>query len=171
MKIIEGMKKIKDLTKKADDLRNKIGLYCADLDYETPMYADQRKEVDGWLQAHGDILKEILALRVAIQKTNIETSVDIEIGGKTVTKTIAEWIHRRRDLATLDLAAWRKLSDRGLQEGALNSTTQAGVPGREVRIRRYYDPKQRDERVELYTSEPMVIDARLEVVNAITDLI
>jgi len=69
MKIIEGMKKIKDLTKKAEDIRAKIGLFCADLDYETPMYPDQRKEVDGWLQSHSDMLKEILSLRLSIAKT------------------------------------------------------------------------------------------------------
>jgi len=170
MKIIEGMKKIKDLTKKAEDIRAKIGLFCADLDYETPMYPDQRKEVDGWLQSHSDMLKEILSLRLSIAKTNLATNVDIEIGGKTVTKSIAEWIHRRRDLSQLELTAWKKLSDRGLQEGGLASTSNPQVAGREIKIRRYYDPKQRDEKVELYTSEPMVIDARLEVVNAITDL-
>ena len=56
-KIIEGMKKIKDLLKKADDIRTKIGLYCADLDYETPMYPDQTKQIKEWLQAHKQSLR------------------------------------------------------------------------------------------------------------------
>jgi hypothetical protein len=44
-----------------------------------------------WIQAHGDIMKEILKLQIAIQKTNLLTPVTIEIGGKQVTKSIAFW--------------------------------------------------------------------------------
>lgn len=136
------------------------------------MYPDQRKEVDGWLQSHSDIVKEISGIRLSIAKTNLATDVEIELGGKTIKKAIAEWIHRRRDLSqTPKLTAWRKLGDRGLQEGGLASTSNPQVAGREIKIWRHDDPKQRDEKVELYTSEPMIIDARLEVINAITDLV
>jgi hypothetical protein len=170
MKLIEGMKLIKELQEKADDLRKKIGQHCADLDFETPLYADQKRQVSEWMQAHSDIVKEILGLRFRIQKTNIATSVDIELGGKFVTKTIAEWIHRRRDLAKLELDAWSKLTDRGLKEGNL----PASIPGgeaRQVKIRRYFDPLERDKRIELYRAEPNVIDRTLEVINATTELL
>ena len=169
MKIIEAMKKTQDLQRKAEDLRGKVALYCADLSHETPVYGDnQRQQVREWLQGHGDIVQEIARLRIAIQRTNLATPVSIEIGGKTVTKTIAEWIHRRRDLANLDSDMWRKLGDRGLKEGML-----MGSQGQqqEVKIRRYFDPVERDRMVEMYRSEPMTIDATLEVVNAVTDLI
>src|ERR1700688_3580412 len=99
MKLIQAMKKIKDLATKAEDLRKKVTNHSADLTIETPQYPDQRRQVAEWVQAHGDILKEILHLRFCIQKTNIATPVSIELGGKHVTKSIAEWIHRRRDLA------------------------------------------------------------------------
>lgn len=168
MKIIEAMKKIKDLQIKAEDLRNKVGVYHADVDFENPVYADQRGQVSEWLQAHSDILKEILRLRVAIQRTNLVTNVAIELGGKAVTKTIAEWIHRRRDLAGLDMAAWQKLNDKGLRDGQMK-TTLGDV--RDVHVRRYYDPKERDAKIDLYRTEPMAIDGTLEVVNAVTDVI
>lgn len=169
MKLIEAMKKLKDLNVKAEDLRKKVSLNCADLSMETPMYgADQKATVDGWLQGHSDILQEILKLRVAIQRTNIATAVTIEVGGKQVSKTIAEWIHRRRDLAKLDMDMWAKLGDRGLKEQ--NIQTAPGGPVTEVRVRRYYDPKERDAKLELYRSEPSIIDATLEVVNATTEL-
>lgn len=168
MKIIEAMKKIKDLQKKAEDLRGKIGVHCADQSHETPLYPDQRKQVAEWLQSHADIMREILGLRVAIQRTNIATEVTINLGEKAVTKSIAEWIHRRRDLAKLDLEAWSKLGDRGLREGNIQ-TTQGQVV--EVKIRRYFDPLERDRRIDLYRSEPNTIDATLEVTNAITDLV
>ena len=41
--------------------------------------------------------QEIARLRVAITRTNLATSVTIELGGKPVTKTLAEWIQRRGD--------------------------------------------------------------------------
>src|SRR3990167_5155849 len=60
MKLIEAMKKIKELSMKAADLQAKVGTHCANLDIETPMYPDPSGQVKEWIQAHGDILKEVL---------------------------------------------------------------------------------------------------------------
>lgn len=169
MKLIEAMKKLKDLQVKAADLREKVGQHCANVDVETPMYADPRSQVSQWIQAHHDIIKEVLALRVAVQRTNLLTSVTIELGGQQVTKSIAEWIHRRRDLANAEMQMWAKLGDRGLKEGFIHSTT-GGEP-RPVKIVRHFDPKERDAKVDLFREEPSKIDATLEVVNAVTDLV
>jgi hypothetical protein len=170
MKLIEGMKLIKELLTKAEDLRKKVGQHCADLDFETPLYADQKRQVSEWMQAHSDIMKEVLGLRFRIQKTNLATAVPIELGGKPVNKTIAEWIHRRRELAKLELEAWSKLGDRNLKEGALPPSIPGGEP-KPVKIRRYFDPLERDKKIDLYRSEPGIIDRTLEVVNATTDLL
>lgn len=168
MKIIQGMKQIKDLTIKAEDLRTKIGQYSADLNFETPLYPDTKATLDGWLQSHHDITKEILRLRIAIQRTNLATMVPIDLDGHSITKSIAEWIHRRRDLAKMEETAWAKLTDRNLKEGSAANSTGQMV---EIKIRRYYDPKVRDTKVSAYRSEPHQIDATLEVINAVTDLI
>ena len=168
MKLIEALKGIKDLQKKADDLREKIGRCAADLDVETPLYENQKGQVKGWLQAHSDIVKEILRLRIAIQRTNLATDVTIELSGKSVTKTIAEWVHRRRDLAALELSAWKQLTDRGLKEGHIEQTDQQKI---KVSIVRCYDPEEKDNKIALYDSEPLLIDAKLEIANAVTDLI
>lgn len=169
MKIIEAMKRIKELQMKADDLRKKIGTYCADNTHETPVYGtEQEVIVAGWLQAHSDIMKEVLKLRIQIQKTNLTTEVEVELDGKRVKKTIAEWIHRRRDLANQEAAAWGMLSDRGLREGSMQTSTGGSI---EVKIRRYYKAKERDEKIMLYKSEPGIIDRTLEVVNAVTDIV
>ncbi len=168
MKLIEALKKIKDLQKKAADLRDLVKVNCARSSLETDKYVEQGKKVEGWIQSHSDLLKEILHLRVAIQGTNILTEVSVEIGGKTITKTIAEWIHRRRDLATEELSMWRNLTDRGIKEGYGNAPTGDQF---KIEIVRFYDPTERDNRIDLYQSEPMTIDSRLEVVNAVTDLI
>jgi hypothetical protein len=169
MKIIEAMKQIKDLQRKAEDLRGKVSKHCANLSYETPTYAgDQRATVDGWLQAHRDIVQEILRLRFAIQRTNIATTVTINVGGRVVSKTIAEWVHRRRDLAAVDAAMMMQLGDRGLKESRVRDSQ-----GNEqvVTIVRYFDPVSRDRLLEEFRSEPLVIDSTLEVTNAITDLV
>lgn len=170
MKLIEGMKLIKELQVKREDLVAKVKQHCADLDFETPLYTDPKRQVGEWIQAHSDVCKEILRLRTAIQRTNISTTVTIELGGKSVVKTVAEWIHRRRDLAGFELAMWSALGDRNLREGAMPSSQPGGQP-REVKIRRYFDPLERDAKIELYRSEPSIIDRTLEVVNATTDLV
>lgn len=167
MKLIEAMKRIKELSVKATDLQAKVAHTCANLDYETPVYADPREQVSQWIQAHSDILKEVLKLRFSIQRTNINTPVTIDLGGVQVTKSIAEWIHRRRDLAKMEMDMWAKLGDRGLKEGVINQST--GEP-KAIRIVRHFDPKVRDAQLDLYRSEPSKIDATLEVVNAVTDL-
>lgn len=169
MKIIQGMKKIKYLAGKAEDLRKKVGLNCSNLTIETLPYPDTPRQIAEWIQAHHDVLKEILKLRTAIQRTNLAVKVTIEIGGRQVTQSIAAWIHRRRDLAKFDLDMYRQLTDRNLKE--TNLQTSPTNPVTEVRIRRFFDASERDAKQELYRTEPSVIDATLETVNAVTDLI
>jgi hypothetical protein len=168
VKIIEAMKEIKRLNEKAADLRKKVATHCADLDFETPMYPDQKRQVDEWMQSHSDTVARILQLRVAIQATNLQSSVAIELAGKHVTKSIAEWVHRRRDLAKMEVDLWGVLGDRGLKEGTAQQTSGQALA---VKIRRYYDPAQRDQKLALYREEPSIIDAQLEVTNAVTDVI
>lgn len=169
MKIIEAMKKVKDYQIKAEELRKKVSMFCAIQNIESPVYgAEQGNKIKEWLQGYHDTVKEILRLRVAIQRTNLATNVSLELDGKTITKSIAEWIHRRRDLAEMERGLWASLTDRQLKEGIITNSQQEKV---EVRIIRFYDPAERDKMVEMFRSEPMKIDSTLEVTNAITDLI
>jgi hypothetical protein len=169
LKLIEALKKNKELQIKAEDLRGKVAKYCADQSHETAVYGDRQKEqIKEWIQAHHDVLQEIAKLRVAVQRTNIATQVTIELGGLQVTKSIAEWIHRRKDLASSELAMWMGISDRGLKEGTIKTSTGEL---QEIKIRRYYDPKERDNNVELYRTEAGIIDRVLETINAVTDVV
>jgi len=172
MKVIEAMKQMKILKVKCEDLRKKVAANCADLNYETPLYGTEQQqaaEVRGWIQAHHDCLKELMKLWIAIQRTNLQTTCTITLGEKNVTKTVAEWVLRRRELAGLELAMWRGIGDRNLKEGVLPKTTP-DAPAKEVKIRRYYDPQERDKMVQLFTAESTLIDSSLEVSNATTDL-
>jgi len=168
MKIIEALKKTKDLARKTDDLKKLVKDHCAISTLESEKYPNQTTKVSEWVQAYGDILKEILRLRVAIQKTNLETKVVIELNGKQVEKSIAEWIHRRRDLATMERGIWDVQTDRGINEGMVKGPTGDLI---DMKIKRFYDPGKSDVMKDVLSSEPSIIDSRLEVVNAVTDLI
>ena len=170
MKIIEAMKLTKDLMRKAEDLRKKVGLNCAHHDIDKPEYDNPDATIKGWIQAHSDIVREIEKLRLAIQQTNLATSVTIEMGGKQITKSIAAWIHRRRDLAKYDAEMWGKLTDRGLEPGFRRSSVGDAEPI-PVQVVRHFNPAERDKMKEYYRAEPSLIDGTLEVVNATTELV
>lgn len=170
MKLIQGMKLIKELQLKAQDIRQKIVNHSAHLSVETPVYEDQKGQVSKWLQAHEDLIKEVGSLMRRVTKTNLETSVTITIADKPVTKTITEWIIRRRLTAKFDQQAWESLTDRNLKEGQIQPS-QPGGTATPVKIIRCYSPEERDGKVSTYRWEPGEIDRILETVNAVTDLL
>lgn len=171
MKIIEAMKRIKENKEKITDLQKKISANTAFLSYETPPYGADKTaaQVQAWTQAAHDIVLDNVALLVRISKTNIATNVTITLGEQRITKTMAEWIWRRREYAAIDFATWSTHNDRGLKEGRVQTVSGGDVT--EIKIVRYYDPAQRDAQMAIYRSEPHAIDGALEVVNATTELL
>lgn len=171
MKLIEALKALKRLNVKLDDLKTKIKTHCAHSSIEQPEYGgEQRQRVQEWIDSYHDTCKEILRLRVAIQRTNLSTPVTIEIGDNKITRSIAEWIHRRRDLAKSEADMWKVLNDRHVRQGQVPSDRPDGKVI-EIKSVVYYDPMMRDRKVSEYTDEPSLIDAQLEITNAVTDLI
>lgn len=169
MKIVEALKKVKYNKEKIADLHTKIAANCANLSFETPAYGDKASfKITEWLQSCQDLTQDNVRLLVAIAKTNNTVNVAIDIGGKSVTKTIAEWVWRRREYAAIDANTFAMLTDRKLKEGALQ--TSPGVMT-EVKVVRHFDPEYRDARLAMYREEPHLIDAALEIVNATTDLV
>jgi hypothetical protein len=179
MMIIEGMKKIKDLQQKAADLREKVKAHGADLDIQEPVYENQKDKVEGWIQAHTDLMKEIVDLRVRIMRTNIATYVTVRLGDKDVIKSIAEWVVRRGNkrepgLWQHDYQLWAGLTEQAIAQRGLKDGQLTLVPGTQpvaVKLRRYFDVNVRDAALDLYRSEANVIDAALEVANATTELL
>lgn len=171
MKIIEAMKRVKMNDEKVKDLQQKIAANSANLSIETPLYSDTTLQIQSWLQTCTDLSQESVRLLCAIQRTNLATQVAIEIAdGVTTTKSISEWVWRRRIYAAMDRATWMAVGDRGLKEGMMASTIKDQAPT-QVTIVRHYDPKVRDSKVMMYQQEPTKIDSSLEIVNAVTDLI
>jgi len=170
--LIQAMKQRKLLLADIEELKAKINAHAADLDNEAPVYTDevtQRKTVEGWLQAIHDKLSKIEELSLRIQKTNLETKVTIEIEpSRTVEKTIAAWVLRRRDLANHEQLAWGLLNDRNLKDKTVPTSTGGSAT---VKVRRYFDPQVRDQKVTNFRREPHLIDSILETVNATTPLL
>lgn len=168
MKIIEALKQTKDLVRKANDICEKVKHFSADMDYETAIYPDQKSQVSEWIQAYKDIVREIGRLKFCIQKTNVTTRITINIDGNDITKSISEWIERRKTLATMEKQVWTALTNRGLKDLRLQQSAGQIV---DAKVRYYYDAKLKDRMTEILSAEPSLIDGKLEIVNAITDLI
>lgn len=169
MKIIEAMKRIKSNKGKIGDLHIKISECCANLTFETPLYGvDTKHKIESWIQTCCDLTQDNVRLLTAIARTNLATKVEVELGGKFVTKSIAEWIWRRREYAQYDMQTYQKLTDRGLREGHAKESTGTVT---EVKIVRHFDPEKRDTMIAMFKDEPHAIDSTLEVINAVTDLI
>ncbi len=168
MKIIEAMKRIKANKKKIQELQLLIKDNSARFAHETPKYENTEDKVREWTQSAQDTVQENIRLLTAIARTNLQTKVSIELGGRMVQKTIAEWVWRRREYAAVDQLTWELQTDRGLKEGMMPNTS-TGVAF-EVKLVRNYSPEARDEALMMYRGEAAAIDAALEVTNAVTDL-
>lgn len=165
------MKRIKENKEKITDLQKKIGQYHVNMSYETPVYgAETPEKISGWLQSCHDITLDNVKLLTQIQKTNLATSVTITLGERAISKTIAEWVWRRREYAKIDFTTWSQLNDRGLKDMLTPATVQGAEPTK-ISVVRHYNPTQRDVHLEMYRSEAHKIDAALEVVNAVTELV
>lgn len=169
MKLIEAMKEVKHNKEKVIDLQQKIKNHCANLSHETPMYGSETKtKVNEWLQSCTDLSQRNVDLLCAIQRTNLKTLVSVDLNGTKVTKSISAWVWRRREYALLDQSTWSLLTDRGLKEGSIKTSTETPF---DVKLVRHFDPVKRDEKVVMYKSEPHLIDSALEITNAVTDLV
>ena len=170
MKIIEALKTIKANQAKVQDLISKVQKNSAIRSDQTSPYGDQRAAtatVSGWLDTIRQILRENEVLTRRIHTTNNSIEITIEIGGSLVTKTIDEWLTRRKNGVDLQTVAYQALTDRGLKEEFVSQPDGTRVP---LTIVRHYNPVQRDEVLETLAQEKFLIDSRLEIVNATTDL-
>lgn len=184
MKIVQAIKKIKEVQKQIDDTMSKINKYSSDEDDQEPIYGSldqQTAQISSWLQSVRDLNAEIERLDLCIKRTNVLTLVTIKLGDNEITKPIASWIKRgqssigktgnkRLSLSESDLKAWNCLRE---NTGRSETKVVKGKDGVDVvvKFRRYWDPKERDKMTSLYSSESSVIDGALEEINATTDLI
>lgn len=178
MKLIEGLKQQKHIAKKIEDLQAKIRQHSAYASIERPVYRDEKdpdspaiqtQQINSWVQSCLDLVKYMVQLRLRIQYTNIVTLVTIQIGqSRSITKTIAEWIHWRRELCDMMYRTHAQLTDKNIKEGQLKNSQGEIV---DIKIVRCYSPAQRDSTMAEYMDLKNSIDSTLEIVNATTDMV
>lgn len=174
MKIIEGMRLVKENKEKIADLTKKVSQYSANTSFDKPAYGtshgDTKKQITSWLQSIHDLTLNNIKVLNDIAYTNLVTKVDIQLGEVTVTKSIAAWIWRRREYAAMDFKAWQQLTDKGLKPGFAQNSSP-GVEPMKIEVVLNYDTAEKDAKLALYHSEAHRINSTLEVVNATTDLL
>lgn len=170
MKLIEALKNLKTIEKRIHKNAEQIGQYAAYVSVEQPAFETeerQRQEVASLIQANADLEKEYLRLKVAIEVTNLRTTVTIN--GKT--NSISELIAIRRGVGKFRERTYQALNaSSALQrmQQSYNKGIDAQNPPRVVALYREEDKIKALREWEEFTS---AIDGKLEVVNAETDLI
>ena len=171
MKIIEALKRIKSNRDKVYDLINKVRENSARLSSQTSPYGDEaaaKAQVQSWIDTVKSVLRENEVLANRVHRTNVATQVTIELGGKQVTKSIDEWLTRRKDGVDLEQMLWQSVGDRGLKE---TLATKPDGTTEHIVVVRHYDVRMRDENLSVMLTEKSEIDSALEIVNATTDLL
>lgn len=170
MKIIEALKKVKYNRQKMVDLNTLLSQNAAHMESQTghTPYSDPKRKVKEWLQSIHDLQSDNAKLLSAIQRTNLETKVTIEVmEGQQVEKTIAEWIVRRREGVDQDYAACNALRTRLTQQAIQDAEGNISVDN----VVYNFSTEARDKRLMALSEEKSRIDSALEIVNATTDLI
>lgn len=169
MKIIEALKELPLLDKRIEKKISQIAEYAAFVDNgheELPFKTEaaQKGEVDSLVQSCHDLVARSAQIRRQLAVTN--TSVEVEIGGEK--RTIAEWIYYREAGMGARSRAVQSLSD-ARAKNAIQRTQFDPEAG--LKIVKFYDEKARNGEIERLTDIAGQIDARLEMINATTDLI
>jgi hypothetical protein len=171
MKLIEGMKKLRLIEKKMDQNAVRIGEYASSLSTEKPHFESedkQRKEVCSLIQANEDLVKEYLKLKLAIERTNLLTEVELE--GNTYK--ISELLAIRRKLAHGMINTLNQLTDAAGRAKLSMYGSRIGSSGEKgPYVVRFYDEKEKNEQLRKWQDLYEAIDIRLETINATTELV
>ena len=166
MKIIEGMKELKLITKKMQKNSQLINEYAALPDNERLHFGtrqNQVNEIKKLLQSNTDLAKNYLKIKKRIEKTNLE--VTVEMTGHPYT--ISELLVLKRTIAQAMVASYNALNDNIARGRVRNTQRGEKAPF----IEKYYDEKEKNEGIREWDDLYHNIDSRLEVINATTDLL
>ncbi|MDI9388397.1 MAG: hypothetical protein QM441_04110 [Synergistota bacterium] len=167
MKIIEGMKRLRVIEKRMDSQRRAITEYASKLTTEMPRFQtkeDQAREVASLIQSNNDLFAEYLRIKRSIEYTNLKVTLELQ---KSVY-TISDLLVIRRKLADMMVATYRALND-DMAQHRLRNTPR--YDGETPKVETLYDEREKLENIRKWQDLSDMIDSRLEVVNATTDLI
>jgi len=171
MKIIEALKELKIIEKKMTKNTDMIGEYASILSTEKAAFGDEKsqaKKVQELIQSNRDLMERYLKLKKAIEKTNLVVSV--EIGG--VKYPISDALTIKRKLAAGMIGTYNALTTRAAESRiGIRRMQSSSEPGQVVAVVRLYDEKEKLAGLSLWQDLYDNIESRLEVVNAMTDLV
>ena len=175
MKIIEAIKEFPLIVKKMQANAEKIQQYASstsfaeDMPFGTP--EGQKREVASLVQANLDLHSHYMHLVRSLAYTN--TQVIVAIGGEH--RSIVEWLHVRgagkiSAVATEMLAQTYKCLNTSTANAQLRTNQKADISEKPLQVFRFYDQKDADAKLAALSDLRAVIDSKLEVVNATTEL-
>lgn len=166
MTLIQGMKKLKIIQKKITDNTARIREYAALPSTMKPHFGtadEQRKQVNGLMQANIDLIKDYIDLKKRVDQTNLETRVTI--GSQEFT--IAALLVLRRGMGKMMIDTWLALDDK-LVERTVATMRNKDNP---VYTERYYDEQVKHAGLQKAQTLMDEIELRLETINATTALV
>lgn len=171
MKIIEALKRLPVIEKRIGKQIGLIAQHSAiidtgDTEYPFGTLEEQTKEVASMVQSVNDLVKERAQLRKRLAMTN--ATVLVKIGD--YQRTITEWIEYRQSgfgyvIQALQAQSIQEAENR-VRNGQIAINTEKGF-----KTVRFYDELERNEGIEAVENLRDSIDAELEKINAITDLV
>ncbi|MDD3917667.1 MAG: hypothetical protein PHX00_10980 [Synergistaceae bacterium] len=167
MKIIEGMKRLRVIEKRMESQRNAVTEYASKLSTEMPRFQtkeDQAKEVASLIQSNNDLCAEYLRIKRSIEYTNLKVSVELQ--GKAYS--ISDLLVVKRKLADRMVATYRALNDTVARDRLRNAPK---FDGETPKVEILYDERTKLDNIRKWQDLADIIDSRLEVINATTDLI
>lgn len=169
MKLIEALKNLTTIQKRMAKNNEDLTKYCSYVSTEVLPYETeekQRGEVARLLQANHDLQAEYIRLKIAIEHTNLGTRVKFTSG----EYSIAELITIRRTTGALHRATYKALNIAPALT-RLQATMRTGVEATNPpKVIPLYSQPEADKVLRDWDEFLDTIDARLEVVNAETEL-
>jgi len=178
MKIIEALKELPLIKKKIDKNEELLKKYSSsvgvkdhpefDLSFATP--GQQAIEVKALLQSTVDLCLREACLRKTLARTN--SIVEVKIGSSS--RTISEWISFRLTGIPAILRSLESLSTNrslAIVRQPQGNSNLASVGVENLTVVMHYDEKSKNEEVTKWMTMLSEIDSKLEIANAITDLV
>lgn len=166
MKIVEALKKLRVIEKRMAGNSAAISEYCSKVTTEMPRFPsvdEQKKEVQGLIQANTDLMTLYLKLKRSVEYTNLTTKV--EIGGQKYS--LADLLVIKRKMARSMINTFSSLNDSKAQS---RLRFAPNFEDSKPQVELLYNEKDKLNGLRKWQDLYDNIDSRLEVLNATLDL-
>ena len=170
MTIVEGMKRLRLITKQIESQMEDIKKYASKSSfvesYPLGSKEDHENQIKSLIKSNEDLIVEYVRIKSAIEYTNLITKVDLR--GKTYT--ISDLLTYRRKVGILLLRTHQSLDDSEAERTNRAYLNNSASKDTKVATERFFDEKMKLSKLREIQDFLGSIDGRLEVVNATTEL-